>query len=309
MPDFDNDLLLITCASGKQATALLPHIIPKWKHVRLQVLSTASKERLEKAYPSAEVICADMADSHACHQLLKNTTSVFLVGPPFHPHESTLCTNILDAALTQPTTPYILYTSVLHPILRKLLNHDIKRYTEEYLIESSLPYTIIQPTTMMENLPLAHLMSSPEPIYPANWSPATKFSFVSTLDIAEAAYKILCAPEKHRYATYQLVSTPEPLSYNEAMAIVSEEIGKEVKIVPRSLEEAADRGVKMVAGGRDVTQGMKDVGVRMFLYYDDRGLLGNSGVLEWLLGKKPRDYRTWVREKVKEIRGKEEGGK
>lgn len=341
MPDFDNDLLLITCASGKQATALLPHVIPKWKHIRLQVLSTASKARLEKQYPTAEVICADMADPTACRKLLDDVSSCFLVGPPLydiptcihsplkshllatlppfskpetrstnaspssHPQETTLCTNIISAA--SPNT-HILYTSVLHPMLRKLLNHDSKRYTEETLLESGLSYTILQPSTLMENLPLAHLLSSSQerPTYPINWDPATKFSFTTTLDIAEAAYAILIAPENHVYATYEIVSTPSPLSYTEAIAIVSEEIGKEIKVERRSLEEAADVGVKIVAGGKEVTREMRDVGVRMFLYYCERGLLGNSNVLEMLLGRKPRDYRTWVRERVREIREGEE---
>ena len=52
---------------------------------------------------------------------------------------------MIDAAKSHGVSHFI-YASVLHPCLRKLMNHDCKRYVEEYLIESGLPYTILQPS-------------------------------------------------------------------------------------------------------------------------------------------------------------------
>lgn len=43
---------------------------------------------------------------------------------------------------------------MLNSRLRKMMNHNCKRYVEEYVMESGLPYTILQPTTFMDNLPL-----------------------------------------------------------------------------------------------------------------------------------------------------------
>lgn len=84
MPGYENELLLITGASGRQATELIPHVVNKWKHIRLAVNSSSSKERLEKAYPNADVVQTDLANPKACEKLLEGVTCCFFVGPPLH---------------------------------------------------------------------------------------------------------------------------------------------------------------------------------------------------------------------------------
>lgn len=73
--DFQNDLLLVTIAGGKQAQGLLPHLIKKWKRLRLNVQSSESREKLEKEYPNAEVTQCDLSDAHACKKLLEGVTA------------------------------------------------------------------------------------------------------------------------------------------------------------------------------------------------------------------------------------------
>lgn len=79
----EQDLLLITCATGKQGTGLLPHIARKWKRLRLHVGSDASRDRLQKHYPSVEVVVADMADPTTAPKLLDGVTCCFMVCPPY----------------------------------------------------------------------------------------------------------------------------------------------------------------------------------------------------------------------------------
>lgn len=81
--NYEKDLLLVTCASGKQATELVPHLYGKWKKLRLQVVSDSSKERLSKQYPNAEVVQAELTDPSACNKLLEGVTAVFLICPPW----------------------------------------------------------------------------------------------------------------------------------------------------------------------------------------------------------------------------------
>ena len=79
--NYEKDLVLVTCASGKQATDLIPHLEGKWKKLRLQVGSEQSKQRLSKQYPDAEVVRVDLADPHQCVGLLDGVTACFLVVP------------------------------------------------------------------------------------------------------------------------------------------------------------------------------------------------------------------------------------
>ena len=303
--DFENDLLLVIAATGKQATGMLPHLIKKWKRLRLNASNAASKEKLQKQYPNAEVTQCDTSDAHACKKLLEGVTACYLVTPGFHPHEVECGCNVIDAAFAQMKAggpfEHMLHSSVIFPVLRKLINHDNKRYVEEYLVESGLPYTIIQPTHIMETFNLASVIDQDQPVHPTLWDPRTPFSFVSARDIGEAAARIFEQREKHFYATYQLVGTPEPLNYNQVDRIVSEEIGKEVKHEQKSVEEGVQLLGSMYSDGEPnfIT---KQGAARLIVYYNDKGLVGNPNVLEMLLGRKPLAYREWVKMNVKDLR-------
>ena len=145
--DHTNDLILVTCASGKQAPYLLRHLQPKWKRLRLQASSDASVQCLKETYPSAEVVQADMNNREQAAKLVEGVAAIWYVGPSFHPHETQMGYTMIDAAVAESQKPgskfqHFVYSSVLQTQLRKLLNHDCKRYVEEYLMESGLNFTI-----------------------------------------------------------------------------------------------------------------------------------------------------------------------
>ena len=308
--DYEKDLLLVTAAGGKQASCLLPLLVKKWKRLRLNVLSAESKEKLEKQYPNAEVIQADTTDARACKALLEGVTACYLVTPPFNAHETEMGYNMIDAALANVRSggpfKHMLHSSVIFPILRKLVNHDSKRYVEEYLVESGLPYTIVEPTHMMESFDVTALLSQEEPTFVRFWNPNVPFSFVSARDIAQAAANILDQRKKHFYATYQLVGTREPMDYNGVARIISEESGRELHVDQKPLESATgmftSRITKLKA--EDVPFTTAQAAGRMLMYYNDKGLIGNANVLEMLLGRTPLDYRAWVRLNVQEMQQK-----
>ncbi|KAG9612035.1 hypothetical protein KCV01_g2141, partial [Aureobasidium melanogenum] len=101
MPDLKDDLILITCASGKQSSALIPHILKTYKNIRLQCNSSTSADSLSEKYPGTEVVQADLFNAADCTRILKDVTVCWLVLPPFHPHETTLGTTFIDACLAQ----------------------------------------------------------------------------------------------------------------------------------------------------------------------------------------------------------------
>ena len=88
--DYENDLVLLTVAGGKQVAHILQFIAGKWKRVRLVVHSEESHRSLSKAYPQAEVIRADLALPQDCKRVLSGVTTIFHAGPTFHPHETEL---------------------------------------------------------------------------------------------------------------------------------------------------------------------------------------------------------------------------
>lgn len=48
---------------------------------------------------------------------------------------------------------HFVYSSVLHPQLKSMINHDGKRQAEGYLIESGLDWTILHPSRFLNDFP------------------------------------------------------------------------------------------------------------------------------------------------------------
>lgn len=248
---------------------------------------------------------ADLADAHDTARLLKGVTAVYHVGPSFHPHETEIGYNMIDAAVKEAkegSFKHFVLSSVLNTQLRKMMNHDCKRYVEEYLIESGLNYTILQPTHFMDLLPVPLLMQQERPVYSANWDPTVPFSFIALRDLGEAAAKVLEKRETHYFAQYPLVSAG-PHSYKDVIEIVSKEIGRDVKIEQRSFPDAVNALLKILFGGTEEVHPItRDAAERMLLYYNRHGLIGNSNILEWLLGRKPTTYREWVCMQIERVK-------
>jgi uncharacterized protein YbjT (DUF2867 family) len=172
--NFETDVLLLTCASGKQCSRLIPLLYKQWKNLRLVVNSESSEESLKAKWPNATVVRADMARIEDARRILSGVTSVLYIGPSVHNHETEIGYTMIDAARHESqhgNLKHFIYSSVLHPRIRKLLNHDCKRYVEEYLVESGLNYTIIQPSHILDQFPVEMLLQSENPVFPASFDP------------------------------------------------------------------------------------------------------------------------------------------
>lgn len=124
--DHANDLLVITCASGKQASALLPCIVKQWRRLRLVCHSPASEERLKKEYPEAEVIRTDLGLPGEPERILKDAAVIYHVEPPFAHRQAVMGFNMIDAArkvAKEGTFKHFVYASVLNTQLRKVSIH------------------------------------------------------------------------------------------------------------------------------------------------------------------------------------------
>ena len=304
--NFDNDLLLITCASGKQARAILHHVAPQWKRLRLQCASESSAQKLKKEYPNADVVQWDFSQMSNPRPLLEGVAVCLLILPPFHPRESQLGLSMIDAAVESGRNGgpfrHLVYSSVLHPIIRAMVNHDSKRYVEEALVESGLNYTVVQPTHIMDNISIKDLAEQDKPVYKSRYNPDTKFSYLCLADLGEAVANILREGEAHYFATYQLVSTSQPMNYREAMQIVSEEIKKPVHLYTLPIEESIKMWRSVMMKGRpEAEKAVVGRGfARMLVYYETQGLIGNPSVLRMLLRREPIEYRDWVRLQFKQ---------
>ena len=120
------------------------------------------------------------------------------------------------------------------------------------------------------------------------YSADSKFSFIDLEDLAEAAKVILTEPN-HKNAIYELVGTL-PMSHVEVAEIFGKVLKKNVRA---EKEEIRDWRLRA-----EQTSGMTEYAIenliKMFEYYDEWGLVGNSNVLRWLLKREPTSLESFI---------------
>ncbi|GLA25608.1 NAD(P)-binding protein [Aspergillus phoenicis ATCC 13157] len=299
--DLENDIVLLTCASGKQCSHLIPLLYRRWRRLRLAVHSVQSERDLKSRYPEAEVVQGDIAKPEYRDQILAGATVVVYIAPAFHPQEAEIGYAMIEAARHEArngTFKHFIYSSVLHPQLRKLMNHDCKRYVEEYLIESGLNYTILQPSHFLDMFPVETLLHQAEPVFRADFNPDTAFSFTILQDLAEAFAKVIEERDRHYLAEYMICST-RPTSYRDIVATLGHVTGTHIGIVTQEFYETAERLQSLVSKDAGSCHHTTRDGIhRLQLYYDIYGIKGNPNVLEWLIGRKPMTVEEHFRKRV-----------
>ena len=159
----------------------------------------------------------------------------------------------------------------------------------------------------MENFPLQKLLAEENPTYTARFDQDVKFSYTSLHDLGEATARILEQRGEHCHATYQMVSTSQPMGYKEVCGIASKVIGKEIRVETLPFQKTIEGSAEGVLGlpeGDYARDGVQ----RMLLYYNYRGLVGSTNVMRWVLGREPLSWQRWcemIIEDVKEKKRKE----
>ena len=187
-----------------------------------------------------------------------------------------------------------------------MLHHHSRLQVEEYLMESELNYTILQPTHFMFLFPMAPILAQEKPVYTANWNPNVAFSFIALADLGEVGAKVLNEREKHYLAQYQLCGDG-PLNYRQVCDIASKEIGKTIELRQKTYEEAVQSFAERMFGSLDSDAESIDGVERILLYYNRHGLIGSSKICEWLLGRKPTTWLDWMRAEIKRVKQQQNG--
>ncbi|KIJ23653.1 hypothetical protein M422DRAFT_249632 [Sphaerobolus stellatus SS14] len=222
--------------------------------------------------------------------VFRDVSIVFHDGPAIHPQEEAMSIVIIDAAKAAGVDHFIL-CSVFQPMRTKLRTHQTKLRIEEYLVESRLSYTILQPPNFMQNIPLDAVLSSG--LIPTGFSTSVAHGFVDLNDVSLVARKVILDPARHNLAQYELVG--ENISYDEITSMLS-------RISRRNIQCEVLTPTEFVArlrlSGEVRTEYAEDSLVRMLVYYDRWGLVGNSNALKWLLGREPTKWEAYAQREL-----------
>jgi uncharacterized protein YbjT (DUF2867 family) len=291
-------MIVMIGASGQVGTPTIRHLVRKGARIRALTSNAASAERL-RGMGVAETVVGDFRKDEDVRRVIEGAAMVFHVCPRFTEDEPEIGKRVIAAARACGVGHFV-YISVFHPQLHRLVHHWGKLLVEEAVIESGLPFNIIQPSIFMQNIKTGFQASwqtiRDDGVYAVPFSPDRKIRLVDTDDLGEAIANVL-TDSRLRGATFELAG-PDSLTLAEMAAIIGEELGRTVKVVPlndnerRALAEKQGKSSYAVEGWQT-----------MWRHYDEHGFPGgNPTVLGSLLGRSPTGYREFVKRLIAEER-------
>ena len=270
-------MILVTGSGGKTGRAVSAALSRSGHKLRLF--------RRERDDPTSgpgsagEIYVGDLERSQDLKEAFLGVEAVYHIGPNMHPGEKHMGLAAIEAA-EQAGVQHFVYHSVLFPQVRAMPHHWRKLEVEQALIESGLPFTILQPAAYYQNFGNRWSEILRDSMYEVPYPLDTRLSLVDLMDVAEIAAMVMLQSE-HTYAIYPLASpeSPDQRQVARAMSAAAGKSIKPVEIEPEAwARKARDSGMK---AGR-----VQDF-VSMFRYYTDHEFLGNPWVLTKLLGRDP----------------------
>jgi len=281
----DANVTLVTGAGGKTGRAVLRALGAESVPVRALVHredQTAAAMR----DGASEAVVGDMRAVEIMAEATRGARAVYHIPPNMVPDEVAIADRVIEAALAADVEHFV-YHSVLHPQTEAMPHHWQKLRAEERLLESGLPFTVLQPAVYMQNVLAYRERIAEDGVYTVPYAADAGVSMVDLEDVARVAAKVLTEPG-HEGATYELCGR-EILSPSEIAEIFARSLGRPVRAEVISRDTWA-------AGARESGLGDSEVEtlLAMFIYYERYGLVGNPNVLEWILGRPATGFKAFV---------------
>jgi uncharacterized protein YbjT (DUF2867 family) len=284
-------MILVTGAAGKTGLAVIKALAVGNERVRAMVLDKTYRDAVIKAGAS-EVVVGNMQLSDDALEVVQGIRAVYHIPPNVHQGEFEMGKLIINAARGARVNHFV-YHSVLHPQVESMPHHWLKLRVEEYLMESGIPYTILQPAVYMQNILSSLTEILEKGVYLVPYPVKTMLSLVDLKDLAEVAATVLTNQE-HEGAIYELVGTEAKTQQDIAQAL-EEVLGRGVQAQEMPLA-FWERQAK--ASGLGSYQ--MNTLVKMFQYYGKFGFRGNSNVLSWLLDRQPTTLESCLGREIAE---------
>ncbi|NBD25012.1 SDR family oxidoreductase [Paenibacillus glycinis] len=280
-------MILITGANGKTGRAVIKALLSKGERIRAFVRRTEQIEDIQ-SLGEMDVVTGDMLDQKAVNEALAGIRAVYHICSAMNPDEVQIGQVIIQAARLAKVEHFVFH-SVIHPVIQEMPHHHKKLMVEELLVNSGIPYTIIQPGILMQNILESWKPLSEEGIFRQKYftTQETHIGMIDLDDLAEAAAIILTRPG-HAWASYEF-SGPENLSLSDMTAAMEQHFGREIKVETPPDDMFAAQLKKRGSGDYQI-----NTTLTMFQHYNEHGSVGNSNVLTWILGRKPNDFSSFI---------------
>ena len=278
-------MILVTSAGGKSGRAMIGAFSAAGETVRA-VLRRADSDAELRALGASEIVHADLGDAAAVAQAAAGCSAIYYICPNMTEDEKRIGDNVIAAAKAAGVGRLVFH-SVLHTQVQALKHHWARLFVEEAIIESGVPFSILQVGSYYQNMLPGWAKMVETGVHAMAYDVDAPMSLVDLDEVAEAALNVLRDPGCAN-GIFEICGPV--ITLREKAAILSEVLARPVEARKLPAEEAVAHAAHMGVGayGQDCMR-------RMFAHYDDHGLIGSPRVLGWLLGRAPADFETFAR--------------
>ncbi len=280
-------MILIVGPSGAVGIPLIKELVKKKAHIRALSSSEVSAKQLTEL-GVAEVVRGDFRNTDDVKRAISGVGNVCLIPPRFREDELDIGKRVVDAAVEEGVS-HFLFSSAYHSQIEELGHHWQKLRLEEYLINTDLRVSVVQPSMFMQNIRVEWPNVIKTGVYARPYSPDSLMNIIDTSDLAEAMARIMLETQ-FQGASYELCGS-ELLSHNEMAEIISGELGRQVVALQRDLSDWQDW-----ARENNWTAYAIETYSAMCRHYDAHGYkYGNDVTLKAILGRPATHYRKFIK--------------
>jgi uncharacterized protein YbjT (DUF2867 family) len=290
------ETILVTGATGTVGGEVVRQLASTDSTVNIKAAGH-SLQKLEKNIEDDRVKSTqiDFNEPETLRDALKSTDKVFLL-TPFQSDMLQYSSNMLEEIKNAGNIKHIVKLSVMGAEFEP--GGRLHLQAEKMIVGSGVPYTFLRPNAFMQNFVnfYSHIIKEKGILsVPAGDG---KVSFVDARDIAAVAVQVLIGNNDGKYnsKTYDITG-PEAISYNDAVNVLSEQLGKKISYVDVSKDDAI--------------KAMKDIGLDEWLIdiilegYNNlrKGYFSPvTAVVEEITGRKPISFNEFAKEHAEVFR-------
>ena len=290
------DNILITGATGTLGSEVVRQLAGVDSEVNIKAAGH-SLQNLERIIEDHKIksMRIDFSEPETLKDALKDIDKVFLL-TPFQPNMVQYSSNLLTEIIKAGKIKHIVKVSAMGADFEP--GGRLHRQAEQMIEDSGIAYTFLRPNAFMQNFVnfYSHMIKERDVLsLPAGDG---KVSFVDVRDIAAVSIQILINNNVGKYnsKTYDITG-PEAISYDDAVRILSEQVGKKISYVSVSEDDAFNAMKEM---------GLNDWLIKTILEgYNNlrKGYFSPiTNVVEEITGRKPVSFKDFAKDHAEVFR-------
>ena len=186
-------MLLVTSAGGKTGQAIVKAFSQAGLPVRAMIRSKIDTSKLTEI-GAKEVYFGDLINASDVLGAMEGCDAVYFICPNMNKHETQFGANIIDAACSLNVNRLIFH-SVLHTQVQDLEHHWNRLFVEEAIVESGIPYSILQVGSYYQNMLPGWEKMIKTGVHAMPYKIDVPMSLVDLDEVAEAAVNVLKDPQ------------------------------------------------------------------------------------------------------------------